>query len=69
MSDDPFSVFDYPRQILHIPASPGHTDQDTGSWVPGGPKHRSPSRAISRTSRTGPSALPEGEYAIGDRGS
>ena len=63
-----FSVFDYPRQILHVPITAGETNQSTGAWQP-------PSTPISAViagdiqdlTYRDLQRLPEGEYAIGDR--
>ena len=63
-----FSVFDYPRQILHVPVSMGETNQTTGAWEPEsqlaaatitGDIQDLTARDIQR--------LPEGEFHIGDR--
>ncbi|MDD4255345.1 MAG: hypothetical protein PHP59_08220 [Methanofollis sp.] len=65
---DPFSVFDYPQQILWIPITPGYTEQDTGRLHPRG---EGPPVAICGdlkdiTARD-LQRLPEGLYEIGDR--
>lgn len=65
---DPFSVFDYPQQILWIPITPGYTEQDTGRLHP---REEGTPVAITGdlkdiTARD-LQRLPEGLYELGDR--
>lgn len=66
--DDPFSVLNFPRQIVHVPQTAGETNQSTGAWTAAtqaatavitGDVQDLTARDLQR--------LPEGEYQIGDR--
>ena len=65
---DPFQVFDYPRQIMHVPITAGSTNQTTGVWQP-------PATPVSVAITGGLrdltfqdlQQLPEGKFSIGDR--
>jgi len=66
--DDVFSILDYPWQIMHVPITPGETNQSTGAWTP--------PATVASVAITGSlqdisvkdmQRLPEGEYEIGDR--
>jgi len=63
-----FSVFDYPRSIVHVPKSAGSTNQATGVWVPGTTPVPVPITGdIQDLTYRDLQRLPEGEYTIGDR--
>jgi len=65
---DVFSVFDFPGQILHVPVTPGGTNQSTGAW--GSPAAVTPvpvTGGISDITARDLQRLPEGEYELGDR--
>jgi len=68
MAEDPFSIFNFPRSIVHVPKSVGSTSQSTGTWVPGSSTTSVPIAGdIQDLTYKDLQRLPEGEYTIGDR--
>jgi hypothetical protein len=67
-TSDPFSVFDYPGQIVHVPFSDGVTNQLTGMWTaPEAPVTATLTGDLQDLTYQDLQKMPEGEYAIGDR--
>lgn len=64
---DPFKEFDHPYQISHVSVTEGHTDQDTGVYVPGSTTRTGISGNLEDLTLKDLERLPEGEYNIGDR--
>lgn len=64
---DPFDVFDHPHQITHVTVTEGHTDQETGAWVPGTTTTAPIAGSLEDLTLRDLQRLPEGEYTLGDR--
>ena len=64
---NPFSVFDFPGQILHVPFSPGVTNQSTGVWTAGASGFATPIKGnIQEVNANDLQTMPEGVYEVGD---
>ncbi len=64
---DPFDVFNHPHQIAHVSVTEGHTDQETGEWVPGTTATTAIAGSLEDLTLKDLQRLPEGEYTLGDR--
>lgn len=65
---DPFAVFDYPRQIMHVPITVGSTNQSTGVWQPPGiPTPAAITGDLQDIKLQDLQRLPEGIVTLGDR--
>lgn len=64
---DPFDVFDHPFAIVHVAVTEGHTDQETGAWVPGTTTSTPIAGSLEDLTLRDLQRLPEGEYTLGDR--
>lgn len=62
-----FSVFNDPRQILHVPQVAGETNQTSGTWQAATQPVSVPIKGdIQEITARELQRLPEGEYEIGD---
>lgn len=64
---DPFDVFDHPHPITRVAVTEGHTDQETGEWVPGTTASTAIAGSLEDLTLRDLQRLPEGEYTLGDR--
>ncbi len=67
MTTTEFDVFDHPHQITHVAVTEGHTDQETGAWVPGTTTSTAIAGSLEDLTLRDLQRLPEGEYTLGDR--
>ena len=67
MTTTEFDVFDHPHQITRVAVTEGHTDQETGAWVPGSTNRTLISGGLEDLTLQDLQRLPEGDYELGDR--
>jgi len=67
MTTTEFDVFDHPHPITHVAVTEGHTDQETGAWVPGTTTTAPIAGSLEDLTLRDLQSLPEGEYTLGDR--
>jgi len=67
MTTTEFDVFDHPHPITRVAVTEGHTDQETGAWVPGTTTSTAITGSLEDLTLRDLQRLPEGEYTLGDR--
>ena len=67
MTTTEFDIFNHPLPITLVAVTEGHTDQETGEWIPGTTASTAIAGSLEDLTLRDLQRLPEGEYTLGDR--